>query len=229
MARRNRWQRLNRVWHQKPVDNPGLRPGPRRPGQSLRVRGLPRSLTTGPPPETARVPRCGAASIKPVATLDPSGRLVSQPAPLCPGRSRGSINATFATKKIGARVFDLVPPQATLNFRSGCFGRRPVCNSKIKSAIRRKLSFQGFVSGGWCQGVGNRLRALHVPRAPDVIATRDPAPLMFGIDLPSTRADRPFEPADLDLLRRVSDPDLARRALRDNAQALYTRPRCTRT
>jgi predicted TIM-barrel fold metal-dependent hydrolase len=63
---------------------------------------------------------------------------------------------------------------------------------------------------------------MDVPRALEAIAARDPAALMFGTDLPSTRAARPFEPADVALLRQVLGPDLARRALWDNARAFYS-------
>ena len=62
---------------------------------------------------------------------------------------------------------------------------------------------------------------MDVPRALEAIAARDPAALMFGTDLPSTRAARPFEPADVGLLRQVLGHDLARRALWDNARAFY--------
>jgi hypothetical protein len=63
---------------------------------------------------------------------------------------------------------------------------------------------------------------LDVPRVLEAIAARDPAALMFGTDLPSTRADRPFQPGDVDLLRQVMGPDLVRRALWDNARTFYT-------
>jgi predicted TIM-barrel fold metal-dependent hydrolase len=63
---------------------------------------------------------------------------------------------------------------------------------------------------------------MDVPRALEAIAARNPAALMFGSDLPSTRAARAFEPADVDLLRRVLGHGLARRALWDNAQAFYS-------
>lgn len=53
------------------------------------------------------------------------------------------------------------------------------------------------------------------------IAAIDPHALMFGTDLPCTRAPRPFTPADLDLLHDALGPELARRALRDNAVAWY--------
>jgi predicted TIM-barrel fold metal-dependent hydrolase len=62
---------------------------------------------------------------------------------------------------------------------------------------------------------------MDVPQALAAIAARDPAALMFGTDLPSTRAARPFEPSDVDLLRKALGPDLARRALWDNAKAFY--------
>jgi predicted TIM-barrel fold metal-dependent hydrolase len=63
---------------------------------------------------------------------------------------------------------------------------------------------------------------MDVPRVLEAIAARDPAALMFGTDLPSTRAARPFEPADADLLRQVLGHDLTRRALWDNARAFYS-------
>jgi predicted TIM-barrel fold metal-dependent hydrolase len=47
----------------------------------------------------------------------------------------------------------------------------------------------------------------------------DPDRLMFGTDLPGTRARRPFEPADLELVARI-----APQALADTARAWY-RPR----
>ena len=62
---------------------------------------------------------------------------------------------------------------------------------------------------------------MDVARTLEAIAARNPSALMFGTDLPSTRAARPFEPADVDLLRRVLGHDLARHALWDNARAFY--------
>lgn len=57
------------------------------------------------------------------------------------------------------------------------------------------------------------------------VAAANPEALMFGTDLPSTRARRPFDEADIDLLRETLGEDLARRALHDNAQAFYRLPR----
>ena len=48
--------------------------------------------------------------------------------------------------------------------------------------------------------------------------------LMFGTDLPSQRARRPFLPSDMDLIRDTLGDALARKAFCDNALAFY-RPR----
>jgi predicted TIM-barrel fold metal-dependent hydrolase len=56
------------------------------------------------------------------------------------------------------------------------------------------------------------------------IADVNPAALLFGTDLPSTRSPRPFVDADLDLVTDVLGPELAPLAIHDNAVALY-RPR----
>ncbi len=54
------------------------------------------------------------------------------------------------------------------------------------------------------------------------IAGVNPEALMFGTDLPSTRAPRPFSREDLDLLAAaLADDDLVRAALWDTALALY--------
>ncbi len=60
--------------------------------------------------------------------------------------------------------------------------------------------------------------------AMEKIAAANPDALMFGTDLPSMRARRPFEPADMALISGVLGPALARKAFYDNAMALY-RPR----
>ena len=51
------------------------------------------------------------------------------------------------------------------------------------------------------------------------LSALDPSRLMFGTDLPGTRARRPFEPADLELVAEIAPAALA-----DNARAWY-RPR----
>lgn len=53
------------------------------------------------------------------------------------------------------------------------------------------------------------------------IASIRPTALLFGTDLPSTRAPRPFEATDLETLRAALGPELAERALWRNAIELY--------
>ena len=62
---------------------------------------------------------------------------------------------------------------------------------------------------------------LDVPKTLEAIARQDPSALVFGTDLPSTRAERPFQPSDIDLVEHVLGPELARKAFWDNPIALY--------
>jgi len=56
------------------------------------------------------------------------------------------------------------------------------------------------------------------------IAGINPNALLFGTDLPSTRAPRPFNGQDLRLMEEALEPALLKRALYDNAVALYRPP-----
>jgi predicted TIM-barrel fold metal-dependent hydrolase len=62
---------------------------------------------------------------------------------------------------------------------------------------------------------------LDVPATLRAIAAVDPGALLFGTDLPSTRARRPFSDADVDVVAAAVGPEPARRALHDNAAAWY--------
>ena len=53
------------------------------------------------------------------------------------------------------------------------------------------------------------------------ISAANPDALMFGTDLPSTRARRPFRDEDVRVVIEALGEDLARKALRDNATAFY--------
>ena len=66
--------------------------------------------------------------------------------------------------------------------------------------------------------------SMDVPQALTQIASRSADALIFGTDLPSTRAKRPFQPQDIALVKQVLGAELARKALWSNAVALY-RPR----
>src|SRR5207247_5138458 len=42
-----------------------------------------------------------------------------------------------------------------------------------------------------------------IPKTLERIAQKDPGALVFGTDIPSTRAQRPFLPSDIDLIEKV--------------------------
>jgi predicted TIM-barrel fold metal-dependent hydrolase len=62
---------------------------------------------------------------------------------------------------------------------------------------------------------------LDVSKTLEAIAKKSPNALVFGTDIPSTRAARPFEAADIDLIERVLGRELAQKAFWDNPLALY--------
>ena len=62
---------------------------------------------------------------------------------------------------------------------------------------------------------------LDVPATLEAISARNPDALVFGTDIPSTRAARPFQSTDIDLVERTLGLELARRAFWDNPIALY--------
>ncbi len=53
------------------------------------------------------------------------------------------------------------------------------------------------------------------------IAKINPSALMFGTDLPSTRAKRPFDPKDIELIKEALSPEHAELALYSNAKNFY--------
>ena len=60
-----------------------------------------------------------------------------------------------------------------------------------------------------------------VPEILRVLADANPGALVFGTDLPSTRAPRPFEDTDITLIEEALDEDLVDAVLRRNASELY--------
>ena len=62
---------------------------------------------------------------------------------------------------------------------------------------------------------------LDVPKTLEAIAKKNPSALVFGTDIPSTRAARPFESSDIDLVERVLGQEFAQKAFWDNPLALY--------
>lgn len=62
---------------------------------------------------------------------------------------------------------------------------------------------------------------LDIPRALRDLTHANPAAVMAGTDLPSTRAPHPFHDADLQLIVETLGDHLAHQVLHDNATALY--------
>jgi predicted TIM-barrel fold metal-dependent hydrolase len=66
-----------------------------------------------------------------------------------------------------------------------------------------------------------RVVDIDVPSVLRDLAKANPECLMFGTDMPSQRARRPFLPGDIDLIRDSLDPSLWDKVFRDNALAFY--------
>jgi predicted TIM-barrel fold metal-dependent hydrolase len=79
-------------------------------------------------------------------------------------------------------------------------------------------------SGAKVKATGFGRTEVDVQQALREIARANPQSLMFGTDLPSQRARRPFAPSDMDLIRDTLGDAFAARAFHDNAVAFY-RPR----
>jgi predicted TIM-barrel fold metal-dependent hydrolase len=76
-------------------------------------------------------------------------------------------------------------------------------------------------AGAFVKASGFGRVSLEVPKALEAIAGRSPTALVFGSDMPSTRAKVPFRPSDIDLIETVLGPDHATRVFWDNPRALY--------
>jgi len=76
-------------------------------------------------------------------------------------------------------------------------------------------------AGAKVKATGFGRAKMDVPRALERIAAKSPTALVFGTDIPSTRAERPFQSSDIDLIERVLGPQLAAQVLWDNAIKLY--------
>ena len=78
--------------------------------------------------------------------------------------------------------------------------------------------------GAYVKATGFSRGDLDVPSALRQLARANPATLMAGTDLPSTRAPRPFADADLDLILDTLGEQAGVAVLHNNAAALYLRP-----
>ena len=79
-----------------------------------------------------------------------------------------------------------------------------------------------LVAAGWkVKATGFGRVKMDVPKVLEAVAKKNPNALVFGTDIPSTRAARPFAPSDIDLVEKVLGKDLAQKAFWDNPLALY--------
>jgi predicted TIM-barrel fold metal-dependent hydrolase len=79
-----------------------------------------------------------------------------------------------------------------------------------------------LVAAGWkVKATGFGRVKMDVPKALEAIAKKSPHALVFGTDIPSTRAARPFAASDIDLVENVLGKELAAMAFWDNPLALY--------
>lgn len=79
-------------------------------------------------------------------------------------------------------------------------------------------------AGAMVKATGFGRVRLDVPAALERIERQRPGALMFGTDLPSTRAERPFSPSDVLLIRDVLGPERAASVLHDAAADFYRLP-----
>jgi predicted TIM-barrel fold metal-dependent hydrolase len=79
-----------------------------------------------------------------------------------------------------------------------------------------------LVDAGWkVKATGFGRVKMGVPKVLEAVAKKSPNALVFGTDIPSTRAQRPFLASDIDLIEKVLGPELAKKAFWDNPLALY--------
>lgn len=76
-------------------------------------------------------------------------------------------------------------------------------------------------AGAYVKASGFGRTDMDVPAALEQIAGRNPNALVFGTDMPSTRAKIPFHPADITLIASVLGPGLSEKVFWDNAIRLY--------
>jgi predicted TIM-barrel fold metal-dependent hydrolase len=139
-------------------------------------------------------------------------------------------------RRLAARVHDLAGWHVELYADSGDLADLAPALIRLPRVVidHLGLSRSGFhhildlVEGGaMIKATGFGRVDLDVPEALRRVAAVNPGALMFGTDLPSTRAPPPFSPDDVDLLAgALADDDLVHAALRGNALALY-RPRAS--
>ncbi|VEG89758.1 amidohydrolase family protein [Legionella spiritensis] len=143
---------------------------------------------------------------------------------------RGGSEQIEHLQTMAHRVYELVGWHTELYIDSGALGelRHILVGLPAVSIDHLGLSKQGWRDLLALVEHGVRVKAsgfgrvdFDVRNALKDIAAINPSALMFGTDLPSTRAPDPFTDQDITLVRDALDEDLADKALFHNAMAFY--------
>jgi predicted TIM-barrel fold metal-dependent hydrolase len=143
---------------------------------------------------------------------------------------RGGSAGLTEIDALGRKVFDVAGWHSEFYVRNGDLqGLSPVLARLPRISIDHLgLSSDGFDvllrlvdRGARVKATGFSRGDLDIPNVISRIHSVNPSALMFGTDLPSTRAPRPFSAADIDLVRETLGHDGAAKVLHDNAVALY--------
>ncbi len=149
---------------------------------------------------------------------------------------RGGSESTSHLEPMARRVYELAGWHVELYVDSSMLGDLYPLLSSLPAVVvdHLGLSSQGWSdllrlveSGIWVKATGFGRVDLDIPEALAQIHRINPGALLFGTDLPSTRAPRPYREDDLDLLSETLGGEDAEQALWGNALALY-RPDETR-
>jgi predicted TIM-barrel fold metal-dependent hydrolase len=172
----------------------------------------------------------GATSDSTVRELDASGVRA-----LRINLHRGDHADASAQFRLANRAWDIAGWHCELYVDCGRLGEFAVAIASLPCVVIDHLGLRAagtdallhlVAEGAKVKATGFGRLDLHVPTVLRQIAAIDPAALLFGSDLPSTRAPRPFDRSDVELIVQTLGESAARRALVDNGRALYAgRPR----
>ncbi|MBC9912701.1 amidohydrolase family protein [Chitinophaga varians] len=143
---------------------------------------------------------------------------------------RGGSESIQYLEQLGKRVYDLVKWHVELYVDSRQLPGISTTLHKLPKIVidHLGLSKAGFKyllplveKGAIVKATGFSRCDFDVVTAMRQITAINPAALVFGTDLPSTRAPKPFALADLELITKNFPLPLAEKICRDNARALY--------
>jgi len=143
---------------------------------------------------------------------------------------RGGSESIDRLEEMARRVFDLVGWHVELYVNSRDL---PELMPRLLALPRVSIDHLGLAGeglphilklaeqGGFIKATGFGRCDFDVPEALRAIYAANPAALIFGTDLPSTRAPRPFAETDVTLILDTLGTDAGRRVLSVNAARLY--------